>query len=128
MTELLIRHLETFVEIAKVWGPLLIFVCMAIESSIFPLPSEAIMIPAGFMAARGELVWSHGPTAATIAVLCGALGSQAGAYFNYYLALWLGRPFLYRYGRWFFLSPPRLQRAEEIFHPPKTAPGQDNSF
>ena len=55
MTDFLVEHLERMVEVAKVWGPLLIFAFMAIESSFIPFPSEIVMIPAGFMAARSEL-------------------------------------------------------------------------
>ena len=40
---------------------------------------------------------------------------MAGAYINYYLSIWLGRPFLRRYGKYFFLSEQHLDRAEEIF-------------
>ncbi|NIR17595.1 MAG: DedA family protein, partial [Desulfobacterales bacterium] len=48
-------------------------------------------------------------------VLCGLAGSLVGAFLNYYLALFLGRPFLYRYGKYFFVKPNILTRAEEIF-------------
>lgn len=115
MTEFFIRHLVDFVELAKVWGFVLIFIFMTIESSFIPFPSEVVMIPAGFMAARGELVFTSGPGAAATAVIVGVFGSLAGAYVNYYLALYLGRPVLYRYAKWLFLSPQQLERAEAIF-------------
>ena len=51
----------------------------------------------------------------TIVFLCGLFGSLAGAYINYYLALYLGRPFLYRYGKYFLIKPGVLARAEELF-------------
>ena len=50
-----------------------------------------------------------------VAIVCGLLGSMAGAYINYYLSAWLGRPFLHRYGKYFFLKEQALDRAEEIF-------------
>jgi membrane protein DedA with SNARE-associated domain len=50
-----------------------------------------------------------------VAVVAGILGSLIGAFVNYGLSLKLGRPFLYRYGRYFFLSPASLERAEELF-------------
>ncbi len=115
MTEQIILHLEKAAELARVWGPLLIFIFMAIESSFIPFPSEVVMIPAGFLAARGELFPGPPVASAIFAVFCGVLGSLAGAYVNYYLALWLGRPFLYKYGKWFFLSPATLERSEEVF-------------
>jgi membrane protein DedA with SNARE-associated domain len=73
------------------------------------------MIPAGFLAARGELTFGEPLTDATVAVVAGTLGSLAGAYVNYYLARWVGTPFLERYGKYFFLPPDSLRRAEELF-------------
>ncbi len=115
MTEHLIVYLERMVEIAKVWGPFLIFFFMAIESSFIPFPSEIIMIPAGFMAARAELFPGDPALAVILAIFCGIAGSLAGAYVNYFLSLRLGRPILHRYGKWFFLPPEKLERAEEVF-------------
>jgi membrane protein DedA with SNARE-associated domain len=115
MTEMLIQHLETAARLAPVWGFVMIFIFMTIESSFIPFPSEVVMIPAGFLAARGELTFGSPVADAIAAVLVGVAGSLAGAYINYYLARWLGRPFLYRYGKYFFLSPHTLQRAEELF-------------
>ena len=115
MTEILIEYLEQAVEVARVWGPFLIFFFMAVESSFIPFPSEVIMIPAGFMAARHELFPGPAAPAFALAVFCGLAGSLAGAYVNYFLSLKLGRPFLYKYGRWFFLKPHALERSEEIF-------------
>lgn len=97
------------------WAPLIILFFMTVESSFVPFPSEVVMIPAGFLAARGDLFPGSPLTAATIAVIAGLTGSLAGAYINYYLSLRLGRPFLHRYGRYFFLKPAALDRAEEIF-------------
>jgi membrane protein DedA with SNARE-associated domain len=113
--EFLVPHIESAAALAAVWGPLLIVVLMAIESSVVPLPSEIVMIPAGFLAARHELPPGEPLSAASLAVLCGVLGSLLGAYANYFASLHLGRPLLYRYGRWFFLPPHALERSEEIF-------------
>ena len=109
-------NLDTIAALAPVWGYALIFLFMAIESSFIPFPSEIVMIPAGFLAARGELSL-HAP-AADLALACavGVLGSLAGAYFNYSLSAKLGEPFLRRYGRWFFLTPEALDRACEVFN------------
>lgn len=115
MTDLLIQYLEQAAEIATTWGPLLIFFFMAVESSFIPFPSEVVMIPAGFMAARSELFPGDPLMAAVVAILCGLAGSLAGAGFNYFLALKLGRPVLYKYGKYFFLPPHALHRAEEVF-------------
>jgi membrane protein DedA with SNARE-associated domain len=114
--ETLVEYVNAGVEIARVWGPLIIFVLMTIESSFIPFPSEIIMIPAGVMIARGEFVASGTVgLALAIAIGAGLAGSLAGAFINYYLSLWLGRPFLHRYGRYMFLKPQYLDRAEAIF-------------
>lgn len=83
-------------------------VLMAIESSILPLPSELVMPPAGYLAAKGQL----NPI---LAVLAGTLGSLLGALANYGLAVWLGEPFLRRYGRYALISPASLDKAESFF-------------
>lgn len=116
MLELLITYVDAGVELAKVWGPLIVFILMTVESSFIPFPSEIIMIPAGVMIARGEFPASNSVMVGlALAVFCGLAGSLAGAYINYYLSLWLGRPFLHRYGKFFFLKPRQLDRAEELF-------------
>ena len=122
MLETIASHLDSIAALAPTWGLLFIFVFMAIESSFVPFPSEVVMIPAGFLAARGELLGGHsaascGALAAVwIAIAVGVAGSLAGAFVNYYLALWVGKPFLERYGKWFFLKPAALDRACEVFN------------
>ncbi len=114
-TESVIQYVEWGVAHAPIWGFALIFLLMAIESSLIPFPSEVIMIPGGFLAYRSELFFGN-PYIDVVAVLFFGLGgSMVGAFFNYYLALFLGRPFLYRYGKYFFVKPNVLSRAEEIF-------------
>jgi membrane protein DedA with SNARE-associated domain len=81
---------------------------MAIESSVLPLPSELVMPPAGYLAAKGQMnAW--------IAVAAGTLGSVLGALANYALAIFVGEPVLRRYGKYILLSPRSLDRAEAFF-------------
>ena len=115
MTDFLVQHIEWGAANAHIWGYLIVFVLMTIESSFIPLPSEVIMVPAGFLAFRGTLTFGHPLVDLVIVIAAGVLGSLAGAFFNYYLALKLGRPFLYRWGKYFFMKPQILERAEEIF-------------
>ena len=115
MLETIASHLDVIASLAPTWGLLFVFVFMAVESSFIPFPSEVVMVPAGFLAARGELALAPLPALAA-AIAVGVLGSLAGAFANYYLALWLGRPFLERYGRYFFVKPEPLARACEVFN------------
>ena len=106
----LAAHLDAVAAHAATWGLLLVFVFMAVESSFIPFPSEVVMIPAGFLCARGEMQSLY------LAILAGVLGSLAGAFVNYYLALLVGRPFLERYGKWFFIKRESLDRACDVFN------------
>ena len=89
-------------------GYLGIFLLMFLESTFFPFPSEIVMIPAGYLASKGEM-------SLVIAVLVGIAGSLAGALFNYYLARELGRVFFLRYGRYLFVKPETLDKLESFF-------------
>lgn len=84
-----------------------ITVLMAIESSAFPFPSEVVMPPAGYLAAKGRMSFP-------LVVAAGVLGSVTGALVNYWLARWLER-FLRRYGKWLLVSPKSLDKAESFF-------------
>lgn len=102
----IINELVNLIDILGYPGILLL---MFIESSLFPFPSEVVMPPAGVLAARGEMnFW--------VAVLAGLLGSLLGALFNYYLARWLGRPFILKYGKYFLVSPAKFHKAEAFFN------------
>ena len=116
MLETIASHLDSIAALAPTWGLLLVFVFMAVESSFIPFPSEVVMIPAGFLAARGELGLGSPLAAVSVAVLVGTLGSLAGAYVNYFIALYVGKPFLEKYGKYFFVKPEPLNRACEVFN------------
>lgn len=115
MPAVIASRLDQAIEYAPMWGFVLIFVFMAVESSFIPFPSEVVMIPAGFLACRGELTTHIPALDLALAVTLGLAGSMTGAYINYYLSVWLGRPFLHRCGKYFFLPKRHLDRAEEIF-------------
>lgn len=116
--EVIASHIESFAQYAES-APILIlffvFIFMAIESSFIPFPSEVVMIPAGFLIYRFPLPTGNHAADLVITVFVGLCGSMLGAYINYYLSAWLGRPFLHKYGKYFFLSEASLDRAEEIF-------------
>jgi len=100
--------IDWIVQTVNAWGYFGIFTAMFLESSFFPFPSEVIMIPAGYLAFKGEM-------SLVPAILTGVLGSLAGALFNYWLAYRFGRPFLLRYGRYFFLKEENLEMLESFF-------------
>ncbi|MCT7634833.1 DedA family protein [Aliarcobacter butzleri] len=85
-----------------------IFIMMFLESSFFPFPSEVVMIPAGYLASKGEMN-------IYLVLLFGILGSLAGALFNYYFAIKLGRAFLLRYGKYILISEETILKMEEFF-------------
>ena len=116
MIDALASHLDAIAALAPTWGYVFIFAFMAIESSFIPFPSEIVMIPAGFLAARGELTLRAPVPDLVLATAVGIAGSLAGAYFNYFLSIRLGEPFLRKYGRWFFVKPEALDRACEVFN------------
>jgi len=85
-----------------------IIALMAMESSILPVPSELVMTPAGYWAAKGQMSFP-------VVLLCGVLGSIIGALANYYGAQWIGRPLIQRYGKYVLLSEKNLLRSERFF-------------
>ena len=87
------------------WG---IFLLMGVESSFFPFPSEVVLIPAGYLVQQKELNLAG-------VIISGTLGSLFGALINYYLALTLGRVFLLKYGKYFFVSDKTFFSAEKFF-------------
>jgi len=101
--------IDWIVSTVSAWGYGGIFVAMFLESSFFPFPSEVIMIPAGYLAYKGEMNIIY-------AILSGIIGSIAGALFNYYLALFFGRKVLLRYGKYIFLNRDKLDKLEAFFN------------
>lgn len=85
-----------------------IFIMMFLESTFFPFPSEVVMIPAGYLVHKGEMNMA-------MVLFCGISGSLAGALFNYYLAIYVGRAVLIKYGKYFFIKESTIQKAERFF-------------
>lgn len=115
MTDLLVQYIELAAAVAATWGLVLVFIFMTIESSFIPFPSEVVMIPAGFLAARSAMPLGDPMGDLIASIVAGTLGSLAGAYVNYFLFAWLGSAFLEKYGKYFGLPPAKLRRAEEVF-------------
>ena len=90
------------------WGYLGVFLLMAVESSFVPFPSEIILIPAGVLIADGKMNMY-------LVFIVSIFGSLFGALINYYLAMFVGRRFLNRYGKYFFVSQNSLERMDNFF-------------
>lgn len=86
-----------------------IFILMAMESSVIPIPSELVMPPAGYLAHLGEMNM-------TAAIICGTVGSLVGAYANYLAAHYLGRPLLLKYGKYVWITEEKFAKVETFFH------------
>ena len=106
---MLSQIINFIVETVSQLGYLGIFIMMFLESSFFPFPSEVVMIPAGYLAYKGEMN-------IYFVIFFGILGSLAGALFNYYLALKLGRRFLMRYGKYILISEDTILKMEDFFN------------
>lgn len=99
---------EWLAELVSRLGYVEIIVLMALESSLFPVPSELVMIPAGYLASTGQL---H----PVLCVAAGTFGSLIGASANYLLGQYVGRAFLLRYGKYLLIDSRKYHEAEALF-------------
>ena len=87
---------------------------MAIESSFIPFPSEVVVPPAAYKAACGEMnIW--------LVVFFSTLGAMIGAFVNYFLALWLGKPVIYKFansrlGHMCLIDEQKVIKSEAFFN------------
>lgn len=88
---------------------------MAVESSFIPFPSEVVVPPAAYKATKPDSGMN-----VVLVVVFATLGALIGALINYYLALWLGRPIVYKFaesklGRLCLLDASKIETAEKYF-------------
>lgn len=89
------------------WGYAGVIVLMAMESSIFPVPSEVVIPPAAILSAQeGASMSFWGVVAA------GTFGSWLGSAITYAVARIVGRPVIMRWGKFFFMPPHKVEKAE----------------
>lgn len=108
MTSLFDSTVQMLIDLVNHIGYFGIFIGMFLESTLIPIPSELVMIPAGISAAQGGMNFY-------LALLAGVLGNVFGAVFSYYLAIWLGRPLLLKIGKYFFVKPETILKIEKFF-------------
>ena len=90
-----------------------IFFLMLLESTVVPVPSELVVAPAAYHAASGHLN-------VLLVVLFATLGADVGASINYFVALYVGRPVIYRFansrwGRMCLLNQEKVEKSERYF-------------
>lgn len=96
------------VDLVHTMGYLGIFVMTFVESTFMPVPSEATMIPAGYLIHEGKMAFIP-------VLISSVLGTVGGAYFNFWLARRFGRGLFIRYGKYLFMTPSKLAKLEKFF-------------
>lgn len=97
---------------------------MTIESSFIPFPSEIVIPPAAYVASNEGSSLNVSDSYIInilLIVLFGTIGSLLGAIINYFLAIWLGRPIIYKFadskvGHLCLLSSEKIKNAEDYFN------------
>jgi membrane protein DedA with SNARE-associated domain len=90
------------------YGYLIVILGVMLEGVGIPLPGETVLITAGALAHRGSLtLWET--------MVMGSLGAVMGGQAGYFVGRFGGRPFVLRWGRYVFITPERLGRAESFF-------------
>ncbi len=89
---------------------------MIVESSFIPFPSEVVIPPAAYIASKPESNLNI-----FLVVLFGTIGALIGAYINYFLAMFLGRPVVHKLadskvGKLLLLSGEKIDYAEDYFN------------
>lgn len=85
-----------------------LFLLMAGESMVLPIPSEAVMPFAGYLVSTGDMTWAG-------AILASSLGSLAGSYLSYLMGKHGLLPLVVRYGKYVLVQPHHVERAQEFF-------------
>lgn len=108
LSQLFSGLIEWLVQVIGHMGYAGIISLMFLESSFFPFPSEVVMPPAGYLAWKGEMNLF-------LVILSGIAGSVLGGLFNYWIAVKWGRPVFEKYGKYFFVTPEALDKADRFF-------------
>ncbi len=109
LTGILSQIGELVVNIVDFLGYPGIAVLMALESMIFPMPSELVMPFAGFLAAEGKMnFW--------LIILFSSIGTMIGSLISYYIGYYGGNRFVLKFGKYFLLDVTDLEKTERWFH------------
>lgn len=99
---------DVFLQFIDGWGYYAVAILMALENACIPIPSELILGFAGYMIYAGRMTF-------TMAMVAGMVGGMVGSYFAYYVGHYGGRPFVDRYGKYFFVKKSHVDIAQEWF-------------
>lgn len=99
---------DVFLQFIDAWGYYAVAILMALENACIPIPSELILGFAGYMIYAGRMTF-------TMAMVAGMVGGMAGSYFAYYVGHYGGRPFVDKYGKYFFVKKSHVDIAQEWF-------------
>jgi membrane protein DedA with SNARE-associated domain len=98
--------LKTWFLWVKDWEYLGVFLLMAMESSIIPVPSEIVMPPAAYWAAQGKMSMAG-------VILAGTAGSYFGSAVSYWVSKWVGLPAVNRFGKYVLVGPDKVKMAHD---------------
>jgi membrane protein DedA with SNARE-associated domain len=96
--------LQTWFHWVEAWGYVGVFLLMAMESSIIPVPSEIVMPPAAYWAAQGRMSLAG-------VILAGTAGSYFGSAVSYWVSKWIGRPAVEKFGKYVLIGPDKVEQA-----------------
>ena len=102
--------IETWFSWVHNWGYGGVVILMAMESSVFPVPSELVIPPAAILAAQGGSMTLPG------VILAGTFGSWLGSAITYWVSRAVGRPVIMKFGKYFLMPPAKVERAERFMH------------
>lgn len=97
---------------------LFVYLFMTIESSFIPFPSEVVVPPAAYLACTNT--GAGADMNVFLVVIFATLGALTGAFINYFLSLWVGRPIVYafadsRFGHACLIDRAKVDKAEKYF-------------
>jgi membrane protein DedA with SNARE-associated domain len=99
---------QVIIDFITATGYLGLYFAMFIEGIITPIPSEAIVPFAGYLASTGQLN-------IVLVILVASIGATCGSTVSYALARWLGRPFILRFGKFIGINENSIKRADAWF-------------
>ena len=99
---------DVFLQFIDSWGYYAVAILMALENACIPIPSELILGFAGYMIFAGRMTF-------TMAMVAGMVGGMLGSVFAYFVGHYGGRPFVDKYGKYFFVKKSHVDIAQNWF-------------